>query len=170
MNRKQAQFINQKGMNQDLHISKYSPEFLFYGKNIRLDSINSDTLMCISNEKGNVPMEFEPAHPDDVLHGICLGYCVIDQYLVLFNTVDASVKPDSIYRIKESSDGKFQCKRLFNGDLGFSASHLIETLGVVDSENTINVYFFDGENPPRVINVSEASGVDYNLNPERLKF
>jgi hypothetical protein len=59
--REQAQYINIKGMNQDLSISKFNPEFIYSGYNIRINqgSTNSNSadegnnLYSITNEKGN---------------------------------------------------------------------------------------------------------------------
>lgn len=41
MARKSATYAPTKGMNQDLDISKFSPDFLYYGYNIRINHIDN---------------------------------------------------------------------------------------------------------------------------------
>ena len=43
---------------------------------------------------------------------------------------------------------------MYSGDLNFSVNHPIETLPVYENENAIKVYWVDGINQPRVINIA----------------
>lgn len=42
---------------------------------------------------------------------------------------------------------------MFSGNLNFDTNHPIETLGVYENENIQKVYFIDGKNQARVINI-----------------
>jgi hypothetical protein len=46
-----AQFTN-RGMNQDISVSKASNEFAFRNHNIRITAVNDNTLLSVTNEKG----------------------------------------------------------------------------------------------------------------------
>ena len=46
-----AQFLN-RGMNQDISVSKASNEFAFRNHNIRITAVNDNTLLSVTNEKG----------------------------------------------------------------------------------------------------------------------
>jgi hypothetical protein len=82
MERKSAQYIGVKGMNQDLNISKFDNQFIKHGYNIRLDNVDDDSLLIISNEKGN--------EKKLDISGCCIGYCAVDDYIVLFITYNTS--------------------------------------------------------------------------------
>jgi hypothetical protein len=136
MQRKAAQYIGIKGMNQDLSISKFSPEFIYYGYNIRLDSVEDNTLMSITNEKGNIQ-----ANVSQPILGSCIGYCIIDKYLILFNIIDD--KQDCIYRLErvDNPDYHFLVYELYKGsDLNFSRDKLIESFGTKENDEVIKVY------------------------------
>jgi hypothetical protein len=52
--RKKVQLTGYKGMNQDLSISKFSPEYSFENFNICIDSNESNSMFTITNENGNI--------------------------------------------------------------------------------------------------------------------
>jgi hypothetical protein len=94
MERKLAQYVNVKGMNKDLSISKFNPQFIYHGYNIRLDSVEDNTLMTITNEKGNKKIDIKEIINKDgkeeirnsFIIGKTVGYCIISKYLILFTT------------------------------------------------------------------------------------
>jgi len=142
MERKLAQYVNQKGMFKDMDRSKFNPEFIYHGYNIRLDSVDGETLMAISNERGNRPPNKrinKETNKEEYYHldidGDVIGYCVVDKYLVLFTD------ENNIYRIEEDDNGNLVEELWFyNKDLRFSKKHLIEAFGVLETENLIKVY------------------------------
>jgi|GEM_PF-5909210 len=99
MERKSAQFINQQGMMMDMDRSKFNPDFIYHGMNIRLDSIDGETLMAITNEKGTKYQEVLLNNSPTTLLGVCIGYCVVNDYLVLFTLSTGSEK---IYRVDKN--------------------------------------------------------------------
>ena len=137
---KQIQLIP-KGMNQDLSISKFSPEFSYENRNIRITAQNDDSLLSIQNEKGTEEV------PITVL-GRCIGYGVINKYLILFTTQN-SPKTDRIYRIKDLTEVTL----LTSMDLGFDEECPIRTLPLYETDTIQKMYFYDNKNQPRVINV-----------------
>ena len=152
-NRRAAQYVGIQGMNKDLSISKFNNQFIFDGINIRLDSVDGDnTLMSITNEKGNKKAEGLN------IEGVCIGYCIIDKYLVLFTTIGNT---DRIYRIDSLDKPEVL---LFTGFLNFSKENLIEALGVKESNSIVKVYWTDGINQPRFINVTKGDNTNNNPN------
>ena len=85
---KQAQFVV-TGMNQDLSVSKFTPDLSFENKNIRITPMSENTLFSVTNEQGNTKVA--------TLQGEVIGYCVLTQYLVVFTTDDTA---DRIYRVE----------------------------------------------------------------------
>ena len=134
------------GMQRDLSISKQKPEFLWSAHNIRLTAREGDTMLSITNEKGT----FEISNVS--FTGSFLGYCVLDNYLVVF-TADIANNTDYIYRIDKNDN--YNQEILFSGNLGFNLEHPIETLGVYENEFIQKVYWVDGFNQPRVINITK---------------
>jgi len=139
---KQVQLIP-KGMNQDLSISKFNPEFSYENRNIRVTAREGDTLLTISNEKGNIPVNL-------TFQGKCIGYSILNEYLVLFTTTGTL---DYIYRLKDISTESPVQLILYEGDLKFSINHPIETIAVYETNLVQKVYWTDGLNQPRVINI-----------------
>lgn len=171
--RKQAQYIGNKGMNQDMSISKFSPEFTYKNMNIRINSTEDNSLFTMTNERGTAPGTYAIGTSFTVF-GNVIGYCVLNDYLVLFTTnrdttsiVDSqdSIPPgrDRIYRIEkdEAFNGKdnftLKTTTLFTGgdsnSLNFSKEALIETIGIFESEKVQKVYWVDKNNSPRFINI-----------------
>lgn len=158
-----------KGMNRDMSVSAFNPEFAFENVNLRLATNDGNTMMSWVNEKGTkkltLHIDIEPWSTDefkgkyvDSIDGIPLGTAVIDHKLIVFSTNIGAVSCDSIYALELSKDSKYDLvgKRLYSGNLGFSADYPIETLISHESEDIQKVYWTDNKNQPRVINVSPS--------------
>ena len=162
-----------KGMNRDMSVSAFNPEFAFENHNLRLATNEGNTMMSWVNERGpkelKLHIDTKPwsseESDDKYTNGIVgtpLGTSVLNHKLVLF-TVEYG-KPDTysyIYVFKESdnSDWDLTGKILYKGNLGFSTDYPIETLVSYESENIQKVYWTDNKNQPRVINI--APSMDY---------
>ena len=197
MQRKIGSYQNIKGMNQDLVISKFSPEFIYYGYNIRLDSVEDNTLMSISNERGNKKaVIINGRNGNEIeIEGSCVGYCVIDQYLVLFTAAyefaghedpPYNTKPvykwiNYIYRIEKKEDAEdtyisyMLTNDPFGTELNITTDHLVECFGVKESDSIIKVYWTDGVSQLRVINIANINDTDEqyprnNYSPNELNF
>ena len=132
------------GMQRDPAISKQKAEFLWDAHNIRLTAREQDTLLAMTNEKGTTRLL-----NGVVINGKYLGHAVLNNYLVLF-TINGD--NNYIYRIdKVGSD--YQLYTLFEGQLNFNLNYPIETLSYYETANIQKVYWIDGLNQPRVINI-----------------
>lgn len=201
MAQKLAQFLN-KGMMRDISISKASNEFAFENFNIRLTPMDKETLLTVTNERGNTPV------PNLSIPGYILGYCVLNRNLIIFAHNPLAAKTDFIYKVSydidQDANDYIECyvmvgttkqivthitmprsggtssftvssghkwvlgtippaepegdpvwaiETLYNGNLGFRVQNPIETLGVYEAEAIQKVYWLDGLNQPRVINI-----------------
>lgn len=157
MQKKTDQHVFQ-GMQRDMSISKQKAEFLWDANNIRLTARHGDTLFSMTNERGTKRID------NVVLNGIVLGYCVLGDYLTVFTTSPKSDnKPDYIYKIQKTTDGFSAPEVLYNGNLGFHKDNPIETLGVYENVDIQKVYWTDGKNQPRFINITKKlTDLDYN--------
>lgn len=96
--------------------------------------------------------------------GTYLGHCVINDTLVLF-TKDVPNSTDYIYKVTRSGDD-LALTTLYSGTLNFDVEHPIEAIGDFESENLQKVYWVDGLNPNRVINVSDSAVYDNTSNTQ----
>ena len=257
-----AQFSN-RGMNQDISVSKATNEFAFENYNIRITAVNDNTLLSVTNEKlpkevqiniehyktpnriyfsnkvsdpyfysekpvfsditiyytietsGGIPIVQETTinkgtsksnnitipnrgsistysvspesdramyyytdsyqiFKESVIRGTYLGHAILNDYLVLFTKSKTDVYKDKIYVLQYVED-KLVGTLKYEGDLNFSLDHPIETLPYYESESVQKVYWVDGFNQPRVINIAaddiiERLDTQFDFNPTVTKF
>lgn len=144
-----------KGMQRDLSVSKFNPEYAFDAQNIRITAREHDTLLSVSNEKGNkeIPLQ-SPSGDPVVIDGVLLGQNVLNNYVTLFT----KGTNDNIYRL-ENKGTYFETLLLFSGNLNFNTDYPIESISVYENNNIQKVYWVDGLNQARVINITKD---DYN--------
>ena len=141
MERKHADYIN-KGMRRDLSISKTGTEYAYENFNIRITPNDYDTLLSVTNERSEKFIE--------TIKGVVLGHAVLNDYLVIF-TKD---KDKDYIMCKDFSKGSSEAFTvLVEGNFNFSIDHPIETIPLYEAEDIQKVYWTDGYNQPRVINI-----------------
>ena len=172
-----------KGMNQDLSVSAFNPEFSFENRNLRLSTNEGNTLMSWVNEKGTLevktisinvaPWKDEPDPTKDfeqTIKGIPLGTAVINHQLVVFTKEKTEISSknedeeptyetkDRIYVLTYSKEGNaVEGSCLFCGNLNFDVKHPIECLVSYEAEEIQKVYWVDGLNQPRIINIKASN-------------
>lgn len=157
-----AQCVN-KGMQRDYSIDKASQEFAYENKNIRITTTGSNSFLSISNEKSTTNITLNSVLPEGI---VILGNAVISDTLVLFGTVENSEYPDYIFKINiENTSGTVT--QLYNGNLNFKTSNPIECITSYEADDVQKVYWVDGENQPRFINICKQydSSYTFNFNP-----
>lgn len=148
-----------QGMQQDVGEIRQEPHFLRSAFNIRLTPRDTDTINTVkqdwrhsgfimTNERGPLRLDGES------FTGTLLGYAVLNQYIVVFTHKqdEDEAKPDFIYRAEIYNDHLLPTL-LYNGNLNFALDAPIETLVSYESELIQKVYWVDGRNQPRVINI-----------------
>lgn len=144
-----------KGMQRDLSVSKFNPEYAFDAQNIRITARDNNTLLTVTNERGNkdIPM-LSPSGATVVVDGTLIGHNVLNHYVTLFT----KGTNDNIYRL-ENKGTYFETILLFSGNLNFSTDYPIENIGVYENDNIQKVYWIDGLNQSRVINIVATDSV-----------
>jgi hypothetical protein len=137
-----------QGMQKDTSKSKLSKEFAFDAKNIRITARENSTLLTITNERGT--------QKNNDIRGVYIGHCILQETLVLFTKYtnpETGEVLDYIVGIKPNIPLP---NILYIGDLNLSIDHPIEALGVYENEEIQKVYWVDGINQPRVINIKKS--------------
>lgn len=144
-----------KGMQRDLSVSKFNPEYAFDAQNIRITARDNNTLLSVTNERGNkeIPLQ-SPSGDPVIIDGVLLGQNVLNNYVTLFT----KGTNDNIYRL-ENKGTYFETLLLFSGNLNFSTDYPIENIGVYENDNIQKVYWIDGLNQSRVINIVATDDV-----------
>lgn len=173
------------GMKQDTSESAFDSKYAYENRNIRIDARNNNTLLSIENERGNTQItsinvwRYLMSGDDlpysvleetiNTLPFVVIGQVVIDKYLVLFGKINNTY--DVIARLEYISTGTragWNMVYFYNDrGLNFSTSNPIEALPNIETEKIKKVYWVDGLNPPRVINIVNENYIDnasiYNL-------
>ena len=190
---KQAIFKT-KGMQRDLSASAFNSEYSYENKNVRVMPTDESTLLSLINEKGNKKSSI--AGVGDHIKGIPIGQALVGNELVVFTCGDKSILDadieaeelsinnitaeeevvdidypfeDRIYKLW-FNNGVLTGKRLFRGDLGFNYKHPIETISFYENTDIRKVYWTDGLNQPRVINIAAASDIVSKWNTDSFNF
>lgn len=182
-----------KGMQRDLSVSAFNPEYAYEAHNIRFMPTDESTLLSAINEKGNLY-----SYINNVGWGFAgtpIGTGVVDNNLVVFTSGDVildniegvekdvpdiSMTPfdtrtigynrlDRIYRVwldNNIAKGKL----LFTGDLNFSTANPIETLSLYENEELKKIYWVDGVNQPRMINIESNNDTISRWNNDSFDF
>ena len=155
-----------KGMQKDISVSKANKEFVFDAHNIRITARDNNTLFSVTNEKGNRQLDIVSAHNDEKeLKGIYLGHAILNNYIVIFTKDD---NYDYINRIKFCDE--LELDIIYKGNLNFSLSNPIEALAIYENDEVQKVYWVDGLNQPRVVNISDSAIGKQNYNDNSFDF
>lgn len=157
-----------KGMQRDLAASAFNSEFAYENKNIRIITNEDNTLYSLVNEKGT---KLANINGIDSIKGVVIGEATIDDELILFtiNIISTINKRDKIYKIKLNGDN-LDGQILFEGNLNFNPTYPIETLIFYENEYIKKVYWTDGLNQPRVINIAATPDVISKWNNDSFNF
>ena len=180
---KQAIFKT-KGMQRDLSSSAFNSEYAYENKNVRVMPIDESTLLSLINERGNKKSSI--AGIGDYIEGIPIGQSLINDELIIFSYGEKTELPEVDIEAEESTidditaeessieiettpldriyklwfdNGNLTGKLLFKGDLGFDYKHPIESISFYENADIRKVYWTDGLNQPRVINIAAATSV-----------
>lgn len=153
-----------QGLRRDNHQIRQDAKFLWDAHNIRITNREDNTLLSLTNEKGTSDSLVE-------FQGYYVGHCVLGKYLVVFTaTIDTEGNSTSthIYRVEKTNLG-YDTLTLYEdeGQLNISPNFPIEALGSYENDAVQKVYWVDGRNQPRVINIMKTDG---GYNPELLGF
>lgn len=132
-----------QGMKRATHPIKQDKNFLWDAHNIRLTTRGQETMLSITNERSTRHLiDFNETDK-------YVGHVVLGNYLVV---LVHSAENDIIYRI----DLKLMKRAiLYKGSLNLDPSHPAQMIADYESELVQKVYWVDGINSPRVINIAK---------------
>lgn len=134
-----------QGMRQDNHPIRQESKYLWEAHNIRFTARDDSTLLSMTNERGTKIV-------DRLIVGSYIGHCVVGNYLVVFTVNNKDSTLNYIHRIEKKADG-WVATILYTGNLKMDVEHPIQALGIYEGELVQKVYWVDGKNQPRSINV-----------------
>ncbi len=166
MNVKESHIVT--GMSRDSSVSRQNPNLVYDAHNIRITTKDgNNSLMAVTNEKGTKRLEYS----GDTIIGTPIGDAILDKYIILFTHTDSpgtGEKKDHIYKCEIIGDTA-DITTIFSGDASFSLQHPIETLPIYENENIQKVYWVDGINQPRVINININDTIT-DANKDKINF
>lgn len=151
---KQAIFKT-KGMQRDLSSSAFSSEYAYENKNVRVMPTDESTLLSLINEKGNKSIDIIGI---DNIEGIPVGQCILNNELILFTSGNTEDKKDCIYKLWFNNN-ELNGNLLYKGNLNFNYKNPIEAISFYENDSIRKVYWTDGLNQPRVINIAASSDI-----------
>nr|DAY45714.1 MAG TPA: stabilization protein [Crassvirales sp.] len=143
MQKKQAPIIPM-GMQQDLSVGQFPNNVAYELKNMRLVTTGSNTSLCLTNEKSNKHIK--------EIDGKIIGVQELDNIAIFFVTSYKKNKKDAILLVYENNFN-LEIEELYIGNLNFSEIHPIESLGIVENSLIQKIYWVDGVNSPRLIDI-----------------
>lgn len=166
------------GMNQDISQSKFSNQFYFEGKNIRILSTDSQSTNSVTNEKGNelilsLPviiidfnnktisynskiLSYTTNQINDIYstqpnEQVIIGHAIGKTKTVLFSTDNNGF--DCVWTLDNNS---YELTLLYLRDLNFSTDNPIQALTNYENNRIEKVYWVDGKNQMRFLNINQS--------------
>lgn len=139
MQKKQVSIIP-KSMQQDLAVSQFPADAAYEIKNMRIVTTGDNTSLCLVNEKSNWQV--------GSIEGTVIGVQDFIDYVILFVHNSGSNNPDSIVQFDGTTSSV-----LYSGNLNFSLDNPIESIKVIENSNIHKIYWVDGINPVRMVNI-----------------
>lgn len=147
------QVFKVKGMQRDLSMANTNGEFAHEIVNMRLIPAEENAGLSLTNEKGTLQIEGLS------YEGTVIGQCPTNDSLVFFTCYpgNGTTDPgyDCIYELYQEGE-TWKLDQLFKGDLNFSIDNKIEAIFNYETLDIQKVYWIDGENQLRCINIAES--------------
>lgn len=142
------------GMDTDSDVSIINGTSSIKNCNVRFTVADEElTNAAITNERGtkiNLDLNFV---------GTPIGYCVINDYLVLYEVASNS---DYIRVFKLQDNDSIELLYQYYGNFNFKIESPIECQAVWERDDIIKVFWVDGINPLRFINIIPKEGMSLN--------
>lgn len=147
------------GMSRDSAVSKQNPNLVYDAHNIRITTKDGkNSVLAVTNEKGTKRLYITSG----TISGTPIGSAIIDDYIIIFTHSDTDTTKDHIYRCEISGDN-VTVATVFSGNAGFALDHPIETLPAYENAEIQKVYWVDGLNQPRVVNIMKTGITNTNV-------
>ena len=162
-----------KGMRQDESFLNFNKNYALENKNIRISTTGLNSKYSLTNERGNKKctlnyVDIDPSKNEQniTLEGTVIGEAKVGKYWVIFTTGTL----DKIYRLEQTDEDTFEVRLLIEDNLNFDVKHPLETVSYVETDDIQKVYWVDGKNQTRLINIVDKDVVSRNFNVRNLDF
>lgn len=144
---KQLEAYTFQGMQRDLSVSKHPSQFVYDALNVRFTAREDDTMLSITNEQGT-------KRTNCYVYGQYLGHTLLNKYLVVFTKeiTGPLTYRNLITRIDLTDSDNPTSVILYSGQLNMHSP--VDVIASYESEMIQKVYWTDGVNQPRIINIS----------------
>lgn len=162
---KQLQFKITKGMNQDLSNQASSPDTAFKLLNIKNQILDSGSGEALMNEKGTLLTKFyKDKSIADKIDGEVLGIvtCSSGCVVVFVRTVQEEEIINIIYRVKYKENDTIEILKIAEGK--FNLGDNIKGIFCYENSELQKVYWVDGVNQLRYINIADSNFISVNIN------
>lgn len=178
------------GMTRDMSQHVFDASSAYEIRNMRLIATDDQTTLALVNEKGTSLMSGGEDEDEDGLDtateikGIVIGSIRYEDYIIYFTTTtEADITGDEatndidsyddavdfIYRVKYVDEETYQIAVIYYGDMNFSALHPIQAQLRIDTVSEVYVYWTDGVNEVRRLNIfNTTTATTANENEIRL--
>ena len=145
-----SQVFKVKGMQRDASMANANGDFAYEIVNMRLMPAEEGAGFSLTNEKGTKLVSNIPGR------GKIIGQCPTkDSIIIFFTDPENPQTPDTISKLYPDNQGNWECRDLYNGNLGFVEDSHIEALFNYETEDIQKVYWIDGINQLRCINITK---------------
>jgi hypothetical protein len=165
------QVFKVKGMQRDASMANANGEFAYEILNMRLMPAEDLSGFSLTNEKGTTKVI-----TDIDIEGQVIGQCPTNDSLVVFTTSATYNENDErtggfdyIYEIYQTPEDSWTRDLLYKGGLNFHADKHIEALFNYETEDIQKVYWIDGINQLRCINLVGEIQKDNNQQFDSVK-
>lgn len=182
-----------KGGNQDLTKSKHPAQYFYDASHIKILSTDSQSTGSVANEKGNelifnipsisisnniisyndknlifsnnsdlqsqITNSIIPTTSDSQ---IIIGHSVTRDSILFFTTDDLGF--DCVWELKNILNKNYDLELLYVRNMNFSSNNLIQSIFNYENENIQKVYWVDGINQIRFLNIRQSNIIDIPLN------
>lgn len=150
----------QGGMNFDTDKTILGPESYRYAENIRCIQNDSATKGVATNIEKDRLISLNAIGEGEIV----IASATIRDYGILFSKLNGAIPTYNIYRLLFSNDGSlYEKKKVFNSNVAFNIPDGdISIVCRYENELTVKVYWADGVNPIRVVNVMATNS---SINP-----
>lgn len=182
-----------RGGNGDVTKSKHPLEFYYDAQHIKLLATDAQSTGSITNEKGNERVITLPSFSvsnNQIIYGdkkllfsntsdlqdqldsstmptstnsqIIIGHSITRDSIIFFSTDDEGT--DAIWELEGVLNKNYDLKLLYIRNMNFSSDHLIQGLFNYENENIQKIYWVDGVNQIRFMNIKQDDLIDVPLN------
>lgn len=138
------------GLNLDSDVSFIPKDSYRYAENIRVIANTQGTQGVLQDIQGTINIDTNIVLSKNEK---IVATCTIDKYGVII-TVDKN-NITRIYRVDDYDQSTINLTVLVKGNLGITQDCRVKIVGNYEGENNIKIYFVDGINPLRMLNIFE---------------